>query len=128
MPPDGSAYVHFRRALDTANPTAALAAAAELQHVGLADALELTVLLSADPPRQRRAALRWFVLWVEHTRPALEEAQTVLGLLAALSGNRRGQAAHALAAFLDQRGQERAAEFLSGGRPIERSKRGPQEA
>lgn len=63
------------------------------------------VLLSADPPRQRRAALRWFVVWVEQTRPAFEEAQAVLGLVAALSGENRAQAAYALAAFLVQRGQ-----------------------
>jgi hypothetical protein len=34
----GSVYGRFRRALDGGNPTIALAAAADLQHVGLADA------------------------------------------------------------------------------------------
>jgi hypothetical protein len=109
---EGHAYARFRRALDSRNATAALSAASELEHVGLVEALELTLLLSSDPRRQRRAALRWFVLYVEQTRPALEEAQAVLGLVAALSGERRAQAAHALAAFLDRRGQERAAEVL----------------
>lgn len=112
MTSEGHAYARLRRALDSRNATAALSAASELEHVGLADALELTLLLSADPLRQRRAALRWFVLWAEQTKPGLEEAQAVLGLLAALSGDRQRQAAYALAAFLDERGQERAGEVL----------------
>jgi hypothetical protein len=37
----GSAYGRFRRALDGGNATIALAAAADLEHVGLVDALEL---------------------------------------------------------------------------------------
>jgi hypothetical protein len=54
----GSAYGRFRRALDTGN--ANLAAAADLEHVGLADALELLLLmLESEPSRFERAALRW---------------------------------------------------------------------
>ena len=55
----GSAYSRFRRALDGGNATIALAAAADLQHVGLADALELLLLLlDSEPSRFERAALR----------------------------------------------------------------------
>jgi hypothetical protein len=56
----GSAYGRFRRALDTGNANLALAAAADLEHVGLADALELLLLmLESEPSRFERAALRW---------------------------------------------------------------------
>jgi hypothetical protein len=57
----GSAYGRFRRALDTGNANLALAVAADLEHVGLADALELLLLLmlESEPSRFERAALRW---------------------------------------------------------------------
>jgi hypothetical protein len=56
----GSAYGRFRRALDGGNATIALAEAADLAHVGLADALELLLLLlGSEPSRFERAALRW---------------------------------------------------------------------
>jgi hypothetical protein len=41
----GSAFLRFRRALDRGIVTEALSAASELQHVGLAEALELCLLL-----------------------------------------------------------------------------------
>jgi hypothetical protein len=59
----GSAYMRFRRALDRGNVTEALSAAGELQFVGLAEALELTLLLAdgedaryepLDPPGFKR--------------------------------------------------------------------------
>jgi hypothetical protein len=46
----GSAYGRFRRALDGGSATIALAAAADLTHVGLADALELLLLLLDSEP------------------------------------------------------------------------------
>lgn len=55
----GSASGRLRRALDSGNPTIALAAAAELDFVSLPDALELVLLLVDEPTRFRRAALRW---------------------------------------------------------------------
>ena len=57
MTSSGSAYGRFRRALDNDNLLAARAAAIELKHVGLAEALELTLLIlakepaSSEPPR-----------------------------------------------------------------------------
>jgi hypothetical protein len=54
----GSAYGRFRRALDSGNATIALAAAADLEHVGLADAFELLLLLMLDAePVQVRACV-----------------------------------------------------------------------
>jgi hypothetical protein len=41
---EGSAYARFRRALDARDAFGASAAALELPHVGLADALELTLI------------------------------------------------------------------------------------
>jgi hypothetical protein len=56
----GSAYARFRRALERGNVTEALSAARELQHVGLADALGLCLLLrDKAPEKYGRAALRW---------------------------------------------------------------------
>ena len=46
MTAQGSAYTRFRRALDRGNVTEALSAASELGFVGLAEALELTLLLA----------------------------------------------------------------------------------
>ena len=50
MTAQGSAYMRFRRALDRGNATEALSAAADLQFVGLAEALELTLLLADQEP------------------------------------------------------------------------------
>ncbi len=53
--------------------------------MGLADALELTLLILAkEPPRFRAAALRWHARYCADTRASLEEATSVLGLLAML--------------------------------------------
>jgi hypothetical protein len=52
--------MRFRRPPDRGNVTEALSAAAELEHVGLAEALELRLLLGDKAPeRYPRAALRW---------------------------------------------------------------------
>jgi hypothetical protein len=64
--------MRFRRALDRRNVTEApeaLSAASELQFVGLAEALELTLLLAnGDLEKYNRAALRWHVRFVEETK------------------------------------------------------------
>ena len=52
--------MRFRRALDRGNVTEALSAASELEQVGLAQALELTLLLAdKEPTKFDRAAVRW---------------------------------------------------------------------
>ena len=52
MGESGSPYARFRRAIERRQATAALSAAAELQHVALTDALELVLLLrDRDPAR-----------------------------------------------------------------------------
>lgn len=101
----GSAYGRFRKALDRRLPRQALIAGRELEHVGLADALELVLLLrDKDPLRFPRSALRWHARFVAETRTIeLAEASAVLGLLAALDGDRGATAARALAELCDRR-------------------------
>jgi len=97
----------------TLNLLGARAAAAELEHVGLAEALELTLLILAkEPARFRAAALRWHARYCADTRASLEEATAVLGLLAMLEGRRAKTAARALADLLDSRTLLPAAEVL----------------
>ena len=55
--------------------------------MGLADALELTLLtLAKEPARFRAAVLRWHARYCADTKASLEEATAVLGLLAMLEG------------------------------------------
>jgi hypothetical protein len=111
--------MRFRRALDRGNVTEALSSASELAHVGLAEALELCLLLRDESPeRYGRAALRWHGRLCREVDLSLEEAQAVLGALLLLAGNRKRNAACALAELLSRRGLERPCETLVG-RPWE---------
>jgi hypothetical protein len=113
MTSSGSAYGRFRLALDNDNLLAARAAATELKHVGLAEALELTLLILAkEPTRFRATALRWHARYCGDNKASLEEATAVLGLLAMLDGRRAKPAAQALAGLLDSRTLLPAAEAL----------------
>ena len=107
--------MRFRRALDRGNLTEALSAASELQHVGLAEALELCLLLrDKAPERFSRAALRWHGRLCREVDVSLEEAQAVLAALVLLAGERKQNAAYALAELLSRRGLERPCEVLVG--------------
>jgi hypothetical protein len=109
----GSAYKRFRRALDRGNVTEALSAASELQFVGLAEALELTLLLADEQlDKYERAAGRWHARFLQEVPNVdLRESQAVLALLAAIPANRL--AAAALAELLSRRRScERMAEAL----------------
>jgi hypothetical protein len=113
----GSPYARFRRALDTGNPTMALAAASELNSIGLTDALELCLVLLVlrdDPRRFGPAVVRWHGRYVHETRGvSLGESLAVLALLGSLNGPRASEACHALADLLaGRRGFERAGEAL----------------
>lgn len=105
--------MRFRRALDRGNVTEALSAASELQHVGLAEALEVCLLLREKSPEKfPRAALRWHARFCREARVDFDDAQTVLAALALLAGERKRNAALALAELLSRRGLERACEVL----------------
>jgi hypothetical protein len=126
---EGSPYGRLRRALDTGNARIALAAAADLPHVGLADALELLLLLlDSEPARFERAALRWHGRYCrEVTDVDLAEAQAVLACLAGLRGARPEPAAHALADLVHRRDLARATGFpevMPGGTWVEFEREG----
>ena len=95
--------MRFRRALDRGNVTEALSVASELQFVGLAEALELTLLLADEQlDKYERAAGRWHARFLQEVPNLdLRESQAVLALLAAIPANR--QAAAALAELLSRR-------------------------
>jgi hypothetical protein len=105
--------MRFRRALDRRNVTEALKAAGELRFVGLAEALELTLLLAdGELAKYERAALRRHARFGYGTKNVdLRESLAVLALLAAIPANRL--AATALAELLGRRRScERIAEAL----------------
>jgi hypothetical protein len=105
--------MRFRRALDRGNVTDALSAAPELAFVGLAEALELTLLLAdKEPEKYDRAAVRWHVRFVHDSKNVdLRESLAVLAPLAAIPANRL--AAVALAELLSRRrGLDRPSETL----------------
>jgi hypothetical protein len=110
----GSPWTRFRRALDHSNLLEAHAAAAELEHVGLAEALELTLLIAEqEPERLGRAALRWHGRYTREVRGIeTDEARAVLALLVLLAGSRREQAARALAELCDRRELQQCGEVL----------------
>jgi hypothetical protein len=105
--------MRFRRALDRGNVTEALSAASELERVGLAEALELCLLIAdKEPERFGRAAVRWHGRFCREAHVDLEEAQAVLAALALLSGERKQNGAFALTELLSRRGMERPCETL----------------
>ena len=114
MTAQGSPFARFRRALDRGNVTEALSAASEIEHVGLAEALELCLLLvDKAPDRFGRAALRWHGRYCREVRGVdMDEGVAVLAALGALRGPRSKQAASALAELLSRRGLERTCELL----------------
>jgi hypothetical protein len=83
-------------------------------HVGLADALELLLLLlGSEPSRFERAAVRWHGRYCREVRDVdLTEAQAVLACLAGLAARRPKAAAGALAEPVDRRELRRASEVL----------------
>jgi hypothetical protein len=73
--------------------------------VGLAEALELCLLLRDEAPEKfPRAALRWHGRYCREVDVSLEEAHAVLAALALLAGERKRNAAFALAELLSRRG------------------------
>ena len=83
---DGRAYPRFRRALNTGNLNLIRAAAAELPHVGLRDALEICLLVrDEDLERFERAAVRWLGRFALEAREVtIDAVQTAAAALEAL--------------------------------------------
>jgi hypothetical protein len=82
----GRSHSIFKRALQRRNVVGALAAARELPHLSLIDALELTLLVARkDPRRHPRVAARWLQRYLdEDPAVTMEEAALAASSLAAL--------------------------------------------
>jgi hypothetical protein len=96
----------MKRAISTGNAHLAWAAATELEHIDLEDALSLVLLVVGDH-RQSAAATRWLgLLCLEVPGLTLARAQLAANALAALPDR---AAAHALANLCAELGLARAA-------------------
>jgi hypothetical protein len=94
----GHRYTIFRRALERGNLMGAEATAKELPRLGLADALELTLLIARKEPRRHpRVAARWLLRYLEEDDEAtIDEPAFAASCLVALTGNSYPEAAQAL--------------------------------
>ena len=78
----GHAYARLRQALLTGNLTIVDAAARDLPHVDLADALKILRLMADKrDPRYERAAARWAARAAHERRLDLERNRRMLALL-----------------------------------------------
>ncbi len=79
----GSPYANFQRSRQTRKLSLVLAAAAELEHVRLDDALEILALMAQESdPRFDRAAVRWIGRLFTETPPlSLKEARWVVAMV-----------------------------------------------
>ena len=81
----GHGYGHFRRALDSRNVDAALAAAAGLPTVSLEDALDVCELLAErGDHRYQQAARRWLSRYGTERKPKLADLQIAAEALGSL--------------------------------------------
>jgi hypothetical protein len=83
---------------------AALAAARELPHLSLSDALELTMLIARkDPSRHSRVAARWLLRYLEEDPEAtIDEAALAASSPVALTGAGYQEAAQTLEAMAER--------------------------
>jgi hypothetical protein len=78
----GSEYGRLQRALRSRNLLLAEAAAADCEHVDLADALALCLLIAgSDAPRYRRAATRWHGRLCIEAGLSMDDAELALAAL-----------------------------------------------
>ena len=115
MTSQGSPHSRLRRAIATGNPLLVRAAAAELPHVGLEDALGIClVLLDSEPEAYEPSAVRWagrFLL--ERRCRSLQDAQAIAANLAALCHPHSARlAALELSEFCREAGLTRAGHLL----------------
>jgi hypothetical protein len=107
----GSPYARFRRAIDSGNPTIAVAAARELPYLNLADALALLLILRGDV-RYPKAAARWHARFVMEATISLTESQLALRALGALPNEHTTPAVAALERLFASVGRKDLAEAL----------------
>ena len=98
----GGSYQRFRRAVDGGNPMLVTGAAAELPRLSLADALAVTLVLSAATDgRFDRAAARWTArLSLETAGVSLADGALAGAALQQLAAGHREAGARALGALL----------------------------
>lgn len=109
----GRPYARFQRAIAQRNPTVALATAAELPLVPLADALALCLLLlDRQPERYEAAAVRWHSRFCREARPSMADAQLALASLHSLAGPGGPAAADCLIALCESAAQPACATAL----------------
>lgn len=110
---DGHGYARFRRALERKNVASAWAAATELAHVSLPDALALCLLLrDREPHRYQRAAVRWLGRYCLENEVTVGEAALVAAHLATLDREATVATARSLAELLEARGRREIASAL----------------
>jgi hypothetical protein len=114
MTSQGSAYGRFRKALNRGNLSLVHAAALELPHVDLVDALRIVLLMrGVDDERYDRAATRWLGRFVlERPSARLEDLQLALHALEALPYNDQA-ARQTLGQLCEAHGLHRVVEALS---------------
>ncbi|MCA1689041.1 MAG: hypothetical protein LC720_00890 [Actinobacteria bacterium] len=117
MTSQGSAYGRFRRALNRGNLDLVHAAALELPHVDLVDALRIVLLMrGADDERYDRAAARWLGRFaLERPSARLEDLQLALHALEALPYNELA-ARQTLGRLCEAHGLHRVVAALGGDR------------
>jgi hypothetical protein len=114
MTSEGSPYARFQRALRIGRLSMVRAAAAELPHVELDDALSICLLISEqDADRYERAAVRWLArLSLEVPTVRIEDLRAGLLAFEAFPDN-PGGARTALAELCRRHGLYRAAKGLA---------------
>jgi hypothetical protein len=114
MTSEGSPYARFQRALRIGRLSMVRAAAAELPHVELDDALSICLLISEqDAERYERAAVRWLArLSLEVPTIRIEDLRDGLLAFEAFPDN-PGGARTALAGLCERHGLYRAARGLA---------------
>lgn len=117
MTSDGSSYARFQRALRIGRLSMVRAAAAELPHVDLDDALSICLLIhEQDADRYERAAVRWLArLSLEVPTVRIEDLRAALLAFEVLPENPLG-ARIALAELCARHGLDRAARVLVSAR------------
>ena len=98
MTSQGTAHGRFQRAIERRSLFHAELAAREMEHLNLADALALALLIAeSDPDRWPRAAARWHARFVQEARGiGIDDAGLALEALRLLPGPHRALAAQTL--------------------------------
>src|SRR4051812_28542790 len=101
----GRALPRLRRALEHGSLTVALATAAEIPKVPLAEALAICLLLrDQDPKRYERAAVRWHSRLCAEARLSLTDTSLALAALMTIGSTRPVSGFQALAGLAEEYG------------------------